>query len=61
MPEGCDVMTTPPHPSPWCGVLLFTGPGFLLPLFHPFLLRRLVPNPPLFLLFFTGVFSSAGR
>ncbi len=25
MPEGCDVMTTPPHPSPWCGVLLALG------------------------------------
>jgi len=53
------VSPTPPHPNPWCGVLLSGVPRFLLSLFHPFLLCRRVPNPPLFLLFFTGVFPRA--
>ncbi|MBA7524063.1 hypothetical protein ES705_16200 [subsurface metagenome] len=52
---------TPSHPSPWCGVLLSGVTGFLFSLFYPFLLCRLVPNPPLFLLFFPGVFSSVCR
>ncbi|MBA7534381.1 hypothetical protein ES705_26627 [subsurface metagenome] len=52
------VRFTTPHPSPWCGVFFSSLYQPLFSFFFPSPPRKGRGIPPLFLLFFPGVFSS---